>query len=544
MPHASGSADSAADLVVLGADIRTADHRRPRATALAARAGLLVFVGDDGGARARIGPGTRVIEARGALVLPGLIDSHGHMRGLGDALAQVDLAGTASLGDVIRRAAAGPEQDGWIIGRGWDQNDWTEARFPHHGPLSAAIPDRPVYLRRVDGHAALVNARTLDAAGITRATPDPPGGLVLRDGDGEPTGVLVDNAMDLVTPLLPKPTPASIRASIERAQSHCLERGITLVGDAGIDEPARAVYRDMLAEGVLRLRIHAMVDAPGDAFEAALKRGPEVDPRGFFTLRAIKLYADGALGSRGAAMLAPYSDDPMNRGLLLRSRADLLEICCRAVARGFQPCVHAIGDRANRLVLDVFEEMLAAYPGRDIRPRIEHAQVLAPEDIPRFSRLGVIASMQPIHCVADLGWVGGRLGSERARGAYAWRSLLDAGARLAAGSDFPVESADPLLGIHAAMTRRTPEGTREGGWNAGECLGFEEALQAWTSAGAQAAFLEDRIGMLARGLAADFAILEGLRPDDPLSFLRGRVRATYVAGRRVWPSCPPDLSAS
>lgn len=521
---------SPADLVVLGAQVRTADPARPRAEAIAVTGGRIVFVGDDRGARPFLGPRTRVLEARGLLILPGLIDSHGHVKGLGNSLVQVDLSGTRSLAEVVARAAGGSVERGWILARGWDQNDWDDTARPDHAPLSAAVPDRPALLRLVDGHAVLVNRRALEIAGITSSTPDPAGGRIVRDKRGEATGVLIDNAIDLVTPHLPAETVASARRAIERAQAHLLERGITMAGDAGIGETELEAYRALRAEGALAIRIYAMVEAPGAAFEAALARGPDVDPEARLTVRAVKLFADGALGSRGAALLEPYDDDPGNTGLLLHPPGAMEEICRRAMDAGFQPCVHAIGDRANRLFLDIIERLLAADAPRDLRPRTEHAQILAPEEIPRFARLGVIASMQPIHCTSDMPWAERRVGPRRIRGAYAWRSLLAAGARIAAGSDFPVESADPLLGLHAALTRREP-GPPGRAWHEEQRLTFDEALAAYTREGARAAFLEDRLGRLAAGMDADLVILEGVDPDDPSSLLCGRVRATIVAGK-------------
>jgi len=527
-PHPA-SAQSPADLVVLGADIRTADPTNPRASALAARDGHIVHAGGNAEARAFIGRRTRVLEGRGILVLPGLIDSHGHVKGLGNALAQVDLVGARSVGEVAARAAAGPVDRGWTLGRGWDQNAWEPAELPRHEALSAAVPERPVLLRRVDGHAVLVNRRAMEIAGITRASPDPPGGRIVRGPDGAPAGVLIDNAIDLVTPHLPAETVASVRAAIERAEAHLLARGVTLAGDAGVVEPGLAAYRALRAEGALRLRVYVMVEAPGAAFEEALRRGPEIDPEARLLVRAVKLFADGALGSRGAALFVPYDDDPENDGLLLHAPEAMEEILRRTVEAGFQPCVHAIGDRANRLVLDIFERLLAGRDARRVRPRIEHAQILAPEDIPRFAGLGVIASMQPIHCTSDMPWAESRLGPERIRGAYAWRSLAKTGAHLASGSDFPVESADPLLGLHAAVTRAERRPPHRA-WQPGERLTFDEALATYTREGARAAFLEDRLGRLAPGMDADFVLIEGVIPEDPQSLLTGRVRATFVAG--------------
>ncbi len=546
-----------ADLVLLGGRLLEAES--PTATAVACRDGRIVFVGSDEQARDWIGPKTRVFPLSGAALMPGLTDAHGHLLGLGDSLARVDLVGTASFSEVVERAAAraaSAPRGTWILGRGWDQNDWPEKAFPDHHALSEQTPDHPSFLRRIDGHAGLANAEALRIAGVTRHTPDPEGGRILKDAtSGEPTGVLVDNAMRLVDRVIPAPTHEERTAALARAMQECVALGLTEVHDAGVDLETITCYRELASAGRMPIRVYAMVSggrARADAAHAResdeiegnpalaayLERGPEIGAAGgLLTVRAVKLYADGALGSRGAALLEPYADDPENRGLLVSDPEAIRETTVRCLKAGLQVCVHAIGDRGNRVVLDAFERALAEVPSKDARLRIEHAQVLSPSDIPRFARLGVIASMQPTHATSDMPWVPDRVGPERARGAYAWRSLVRSGVTLAFGSDFPVESASPILGIYAGLTRQDLEGRPAGGWLPEERLTPVEVLRAFTAGAAYAAFEESQGGAIAVGKRADLTALS-LDPltAAPRELLGAKVVATVVSGRVVYGS--------
>jgi hypothetical protein len=480
-----------------------------------------------------------VVDLAGAHVYPGFTESHGHLVGLGAALEQVDLRGATSYEELIVRVQAAAAQlpaGSWVEGRGWDQNLWPGGGFPHHGALSEAVPAHPVLLRRVDGHAALTNRLGLELAGITAATPDPPGGRLLRDAGGEPTGVLVDGAVALVAQHIPGPTEADLERRVLRAARVLAELGFTSFHDAGTDGETLQVLRRLQQAGRLPIRVYCMLDGADPGLLAAeLPHGPWVSGDGHLAVRAVKLYADGALGSRGAWLSAPYSDEPGTRGLELLPRPQLEALVARIGGAGFQPCVHAIGDAAVTAVLDAFASRLNAAGLVGLRPRVEHAQIVRPEDVPRFAQLGVIASVQPTHCTSDMPWAPLRLGEERTPWAYRWRSLRDAGAALCLGSDVPVENADPRHGLWAAVTRRTLEGTPAGGWNPGEALTLEEALRGYTEWAAYAAFEETWRGRIVPGFAADFTIFDrDLGAEPPGSLTVARVVRTVVAGRDVF----------
>ena len=540
----AGPVVAPADLVVRGAVIHTAaerlpgpsDRRRPP-TAMAVRGGRIVRIGDESAVAPLIGADTRVLDLQGLTVLPGLVDSHAHMLGLGDLLAEVNVTGTPTYEAVIEsvrvRAARTPAGE-WIQGRGWDQNDWPGTSFPNHAALSAAIPDHPVAIRRVDGHALLVNRRALDLAGITRGTPDPPGGEILRDADGEPTGVLVDNAEDLVTAVIPPLGPTQREERLLAAMRDCARHGLTLVGDAGIGRETWDAYRALLARGTFPIRINAMASVPGKLADELLARGPQIGDR--LTLRTLKLVADGALGSRGALLSADYSDRPGHRGLGTFPFDSLERVAARARASGLQVRVHCIGDLANTRTLDAFERAFGGKPCPALRWAIEHAQVVRPEDVRRFARLGVVASMQSTHATSDGPWAERRLGPERVKWSYAWRQFLDAGARFANGSDFPVEDVDPMLGLYAAVTRRDPRGQLPaGGWRPEERLTPREALESFTLWGAWLAFRERDLGSLETGKQADFIVVDrDVVFGPPAEILRARVLRTVVAGETVY----------
>jgi hypothetical protein len=525
------------EFILLGATVWTLDPQRPRAEAVAWRGERIVAVGSEAEARAAA-PHAEVLRADGGLVLPGLTDAHGHLLSLGRALASVDLVGTRSYEEVVARvraAASGAplpvpgsaprapagEAASWLRGRGWDQNDWPSQEFPHHAALSAAVRDRPVYLTRVDGHAVLLNARGLQLAGIGAATPDPPGGRILRGPDGAPTGVLVDNAMDLAK--LPEPGTEERRAWLRAAMERCLALGLTGVHDAGADRATREALAAMGEDADasrLPLRIYAML--LGSELDFAHLAPPRAaGPAAMLESGAVKIYADGALGSRGALLFEDYADDPGNRGLALLAPEVLRAQVEQAARAGLQPAVHAIGDRANAEALDAFAAAPAVRPRR---PRIEHAQVVRREDLARFAALGAVASMQPMHAASDMPWAPQRLGPARLRGAYAWRWFLDAGVPLAFGSDFPVESPDPRMGIHAAMTAR-PE----------HALSAEEAVRAFTSGAAYARFAEDRLGRVAPGFLADLTVFAA-EPRAAQDWLSVKLVYTIVGGEVRWPA--------
>jgi predicted amidohydrolase YtcJ len=505
---------------------------------VAVQAGRIVALVSPDEATAWRRSAAEVVDVTGAHLYPGFTESHGHLVGYGKSLEQVDLRDAASFAEVVervRRAAAGVPPGTWVQGRGWDQNRWPEKSFPNNAPLSAAVPDHPVLLRRVDGHAVLTNARGLELAAITKATTAPPGGRILRDRSGAPTGVLVDTAADLLDRVVPAPTPVDIERRVLLAGQHLAAFGITEFHDAGTSRMELAVLRELEAQGRLPVRVYVMLDGADDQLlDGEFGAGPSVSRDGILSVRAVKLFADGALGSRGAWLSQPYSDEPGTRGLEVTPEGRLADHIRRAAKAGFQPCVHAIGDAAVARVLDLYERELGP-GGAGLRPRIEHAQIVRPADVPRFAALGVIASVQPTHCTSDMPWAPARLGPERIAWAYRWRSLLSAGARMCLGSDVPVESPDPRLGLWAAVTRRTPQGTPTGGWNAAEALTPAEAVAGYTSWASYAAFEEGWRGTLVAGNAADLTVLDrDLEKGAAAEILQAKVLRTVVAGRDVF----------
>ena len=525
--------------VATNARVYTVDEAAPLAEAFAVRDGRFVAVGTEAEMDAAY-PDWPRLDLGGRTVVPGLIDAHAHLMGLGQALLQADLVGTVSKADVVARLVAFAETlpDGaWLTGRGWDQNDWGPGSpFPTRADLDAAFPDRPVWLGRVDGHAAWANTAALRAAGIDPDGPapaDPAGGAVIRDDAGRATGVFIDAAEGLVAGAIPEPDAAFAAEALSRALAETARAGLTGVHEAGVPIDALALYRQFAEAGRLGIRNYAMI-TPGEI-------GPFCDtyPDGIETdrlvVRSVKLYADGALGSRGAALLADYSDDAGNHGLLFREPDALAATVRAAMACGLQVNTHAIGDRANRVVLDAYESAMAATGGGSGRHRIEHSQIVTLDDIERFAALGVIASVQPTHATSDMPWAGDRLGEERLQGAYAWRRLIDAGARLALGSDFPVERVSPLLGFHAAVTRQSAEGMPAGGWYGNQTLTRAEALRGFTLDAAYAAFMEDEVGSIEPGKRADFVVLsQDLMRVAPERILDTEVLATYLDGQPIY----------
>lgn len=520
----------------------------PRAIvgALAIRGERIVFLGEETAARKLAGPTTEILDLGGRAVTPGLIDAHSHLAGLGADLGRVDLVGTTSYAQVVSRIAAAARElppDTWIFGRGWDQNDWSESAFPDHRALSAATPNHPVWLTRVDGHAVLANQRAMTTLGIGATAVDPSGGRYLRFADGAPTGVLIDAAADVHAARLPQPDLATRMRQIRLAGERCLALGLTTVTEMGADNATLEAYAALRERGELPLRVAVFLADDPSVLGPWLAQGPRLDPQARLVVRGIKLYADGALGSRGAALIEAYSDDPGNLGLLLTSGDHLAEVATAAIARGFQVGVHAIGDRGGLVVLDALERALAgvADPAA-LRFRVEHAQVLRRQDIERMNRLGVIASMQPTHATSDMPWAEARVGPHRIAGAYAWRQVLAGGGRLALGSDFPVESADPRLGLYAAISRQDLAGEPAGGWRAQERLSRAEALAGFTRDAAHSLFLEHETGALDVGRRADLVVWASDPMTMPvremptaavdLTFLDGRIayRRAGVAG--------------
>lgn len=524
-------------MVLTAARIHTMDPTRPEAEAMAWEDGRIVAVGSRE-ELLRAYPDAKRIDAGDATVVPGLIDAHAHVGDLGWLRSNVDLTGTGGVDEVIQRlrehAQAHPDRP-WILGYGWDQNDWPEKRFPSAAQLDAAFPDTPVWLQRIDGHAGWGNSAALRKARRDLAGDwQPDGGRIERDANGVPTGVLIDAAMALVDDAQPAPTDAERERMLELAMAEAVSLGLTGLHDAGIPLAQLRAYQRLADRGRLPLRITAMAKGDGDALDELCAKGLYQHPSHRLRMRTVKIIADGALGSRGAALLADYSDDPGNRGLMVTTPERLHAIARKAKGCGVQVATHAIGDRANEEVLDAYADALGDAAG-DHRWRIEHAQVLAPQDLHRLAKLHLVASMQPTHATSDMPWAQDRLGPQRIVGAYAWRSLRDDGVRLALGSDFPVESPDPRLGLYSAVARADADGRPAGGWYPAQKLTAYEALRGFTLDAAYAGFAEDEVGSLAPGKRADFVVL-GADPIaiEPLALRDLPVRATWVDGRSVY----------
>ncbi len=537
----AGAQQPAPDLILHHARIYTAIDARPEAAALAIRGDRLVAVGPEAAILALKGPATQVVDLGGRTIVPGLTDAHGHFTNLGSSLQRLDFRGLTSYDAIVamvkqRAATARPGE--WILGRAWDQNLWADKSFPTHDQLDAAAPNNPVYLTRVDGHAGLANQRAMQLAGVTRATEAPAGGRLIRDAKGNPTGVFIDGAQRLINANIPPESDAQLDEQILLADKECRRLGLTMVHDAGNTKRAIDAYKRLADAGTLQTRIYAM--ARGSLAELApfFKAGPIADYHDYHVIiRAIKIVADGALGSRGAAMLEDYSDEPGNKGLLTTPPDEVYAQTLAASKAGFQTCIHAIGDRANREVLDVFARVQKEVPGsKSLRMRDEHAQILSLQDIPRFAQLGVIASMQPTHCTSDMPWVPARIGRKRTTdGAYVWQKLMKTGVVIASGSDFPVEQPNPMLGLYAAITRQDVHGSPPGGWAPDQRMSRMEALKSFTINAAYAAHLEKELGTLEAGKLADLVVLSGDVMTEPAKdILTTTVVKTMIGGRWVY----------
>ena len=528
------SAESTAEVIFENGNFITLDPAVPRAAAIAIREERILAVGSREEIEKYRGEETEVVDLEGATVVPGLIDAHEHFPQIGKRVRQVFLDETRSAAEaleIVKRELEKVPPGEWLVGQGWHTVMWNGSGYPNEEELSRISPDNPVYLVGMASHAAWVNAKALELAGITRDTPDPPGGMVLKRKDtGEPTGILLEEALDLVSRLLPPETRESRKEDIRRSIETALRFGLTGMHDAGVDSEIVGIYKELLAEDAFPFRLYVMLDVPnaGAVLDSYLEQPPSIglgDHR--LTIRCFKAYADGALGARGAALLEPYSDDAEATGLIQNSEDELYRLIEKAGRAGYQVAIHAIGDRGNRNTLNAVERAQKELTGKDLRVRIEHAQILSPSDVPRFASLSVIPSMQPIHATMDMGFAETRVGPERIKGGYVWQSLLSSGARVAAGSDtpsFPVVYNNPLWGIHAAVTRQDSEGKPEGGWYGDQKVSRMDALKMYTLHPAYAAFEEDIKGSLSPGKLADLTVLS----KDILTIPEAEIRDTEV----------------
>ncbi|GAC32477.1 amidohydrolase [Paraglaciecola polaris] len=479
-------------------------------------------------------PAATFIDGKQQILMPGLIDAHGHVLGLGETLLEVDVrdiaSAKASAEKVRDYAQQNPSLD-WILGRGWNQVLWPGKQFPNAAMLDEYIQDRPVWITRVDGHAGWANSKALEMAGVTRDSLDPPGGQILRDKNGNPSGILIDNAMNMLTEKLPQDSEQALKAELDAASKHLLSLGITSVHDAGVGYAEYEYYIKRSQEMSLDMRIYAMIAATDAKLVKMLEQGPVFDQYDYLAIRSVKVYGDGALGSRGAAMLSPYSDEPHNTGLLLTPQKQLKPLFDLIIGSGFQLNIHEIGDRGNRLALDQFEDTFTRIKGQSLRNRVEHAQVIDVSDIPRFKTLGIIPSMQPTHATSDMNMAQERIGKERLKGAYAWQTFEKQGSMVAFGSDFPVELANPFFGLHAAVTRQSRQNQPDEGWIKDEAVSIEQAFKAFTLNAAYAAHQEKIIGTLSEGKWADFILVDqDIFTINPQNIWKTKVLETWVGG--------------
>ncbi|HEY6253244.1 MAG TPA: amidohydrolase [Candidatus Angelobacter sp.] len=530
------------DLLLFNAHVLTMNRGQPVAEAIAIREERIIWVGSNKEAQRLFGNKVRSVDLQGATVLPGIIDAHTHLAELGKSLLRLNLKDAATPEaaiELVKKQVATAAPGEWILGWGWDEGKWASA-YPDNQGLNRVSPNNPVLLTGLHSFAGWANKTALQLAGISKETQDPENGKIVRDEKtGEPTGILLNHAQDLVERHIPPMSVEQLKRAIELAARECVRNGLTSVHEARVSAAMLQALRELVREGRMPLRVYVMLDGAEQALvKEWLARGPEIDSHHRLTIRAFKLFADGALGSRGAALLQPYSDAPGTKGLITTPESQVYSLTRSSLQRGFQVCTHAIGDAANRMVLDAYERALQEVPqtqSQGARLRVEHAQVLAPEDIPRFAKLGVIPSMQPTHCTSDKAWAEKRLGPERVKGAYAWRRLLQTGVHLPLSSDFPGETLNPFYGIYAATTRQDPQGNPAGGWYPEQKLTLDEALKGYTVEGAYAEFEEKNKGSIESGKLADLTVISAdisrIPAKDILSI---RVLKTFVGGKLVF----------
>lgn len=478
-------------------------------------------------------PDAKLIDAHGNTLLPGLIDAHGHIIGLGNNLSQLDLRGALSIDEVTNKLKVfANNKQGWIIGRGWNQELWQKKQFPTAADLDKVVSDRPIVLSRIDGHAIWVNSKALELAGITANTQSPEGGEIIKDEFGNPTGIFVDKAESLIKQFMSKPSKQTLSDSLDAAGNHLLSLGITSTHDAGIDKTTWELYKERGELGNLPLRIVAMLSGASPDLKTMLKAGRYQDANDFMSIRSVKVYADGALGSRGAALIEDYADRKNHHGLMLETQQKLEELFTLSFKSGFSANTHAIGDKANHVVLDAYKNVFKATGGILLRNRMEHAQIVTLDDIKRFKTLKIIPSMQPVHATSDMHMAEQRLSEKQLAGAYAWQTFLKQGSVIAAGSDYPIELANPFDGLYATITRMDHNQQPTQGWRASEVLSREDALRAFTLGGAYAAHQEFKVGSLEQGKWADFILIDKDYFKAPVDELyKINVLQTWIAGK-------------
>ena len=496
----------------------------PKANSISFSNGKIIDVGNNLS-------GDLIIDLDGGVVYPGFSDSHMHLVGYGKSLEKLDLVGTKSVSEIKNIVSKSYDQSNkWIEGRGWDQNDWKDIIYPTKEDLDLVAKNQPVYLRRIDGHAAWVNSKVLSICGINDETKDPPGGKIIRDQSGVPTGIFIDNAIDLIEKFLPEDTYIDKKRYIERAVKSLNKFGLTSIHDAGTDKETIEILKELIQHDQLSIRINAMLNNNVNDYDFYINNGPE-RINDFLFINSIKIYFDGAMGSRGAYLLEPYSDDLENVGLTITTEDNIRKKVKIFNAAGFQVAIHCIGDKANRIALDIFEEI----GNKHSRNRIEHAQIIHKNDIHRFVELGVIPSMQSTHCTSDMYWIDERLGLDRIHQAYPWNSLLNTGSIIPGGSDAPVEIPDPLLGLYASTTRKDLNSWPEGGWLPDERMTIDQAISSITEWSAYSMFAENFYGKIDKGYLADFTVLNNnLRTIDPKHIPDTTVLYTFVNGKIVY----------
>jgi len=527
-----------ADTIYINGHVITMDEANPEVGAFAVGRGRILSIGTSEEIASAY-PEADVVDLERKTVMPGIIESHGHLLSLGQSFLELNVEGIETPEEVVlkvkERVAETPAGE-WIMGWGWDEGAWAK-NYPTNRDLSAISPENPVYLRGLHGFACWANAKALGVAGIDKDTPNPENGEIIKNPKtGIPTGILTNEAQGLLTRHIPPMTVTQIEKALKLAIEECLKYGLTSIHEARTTSKMLEALHSLKDKKELKSRIYVMLDCTEqELIETYFESGPSVDPENFLTVRCIKIFVDGALGSRGAAMIEPYNDAPDEKGVVVTPEDEVCRLSKRALESGLQVAIHAIGDRANRITLNAFRRAIEEYPDvKDHRFRLEHAQVVALEDIPKFAPLGVVLSMQPPHATSDMPWAEKRVGSERIKGAYAWRSFWDSGVHMTLNSDFPGETLDPFVGMYTAMTRQTPEGEPEGGWYPEQCLKRDEVLKAYTIEAAYSGFEENIKGKIVPGILADFIVLSGDILNIPVKeFLNIKVAQTYLGGELV-----------